>query len=397
MIYREVPKNNDKLSSLGYGLMRLPMENGKIDDQRAKEQLFFAIDNGVNYIDTAWTYHDGDSEAFVGRVLTKAYRQKVKIVSKLPQWLCKSKKEMHYYMDKQLEKMKIQYIDYYLIHSIDGPRWEELKEIGVLEFLDEIKEQGKAINVGFSYHGNQKDFSGMVDDYDWDMCQIQYNILDEEYQAGTKGLKYAASKGMAVMIMEPLRGGMLANNVPNEVRRIYDTGKTQRSNAEWALKWLLNQPEVTVVLSGMNEKEHIIENLKIASETNTNSLTQEDLEIVKKAGETYRSLMKIGCTSCGYCMPCPKNVDIPNAFHLYNAYHMNDDKKRIKMLFMAQMSGAVSSQSLPSQCINCGKCTKHCPQNIEIPKQLEQVKKIFEFPFMPVVVKVWKFMNRRKK
>ncbi|MDK2940375.1 MAG: uncharacterized protein PWQ51_2540, partial [Methanolobus sp.] len=312
MLYRKMPKNGDEISILGFGAMRLPVnEDGSIDRKTATDMVRNSIDNGVNYIDTAWPYHMGESETFLGCALTDGYREKVKLATKQPQWMVKKPEDMDKFLNAQLEKLNTDHIDYYLIHSLVGSSWKTIKEIGVLEFLDKAKADGRIINAGFSYHGDPEDFAPIVDAYDWDFCQIQYNFLDINVQAGTAGLKYAASKGLGVVIMEPLRGGNLAGPVPQEVLDIWNEADVKRSPVEWALRWVWNHPEVTVVLSGMSAPEHVEENLKIAEEGLANSLTEKELQLVERVAEKYGELMKINCTGCRYCMPCPEGVDIP--------------------------------------------------------------------------------------
>ncbi|HML25927.1 MAG TPA: aldo/keto reductase, partial [Methanomethylovorans sp.] len=315
MLYRKMPKNGDKLSIIGFGAMRLPTkQDGSIDEEKATQMIHYAIDNGVNYIDTAWPYHMGESELFLGRVLADGYREKVKLATKMPQWMVKNLDDMDSFLNKQLEKLNTDHIDYYLLHSLVGSSWKNIRDLGVNDFLDRAKADGRIINAGFSYHGNAEDFRGVVDGYDWDFCQIQYNFLDEDIQAGRKGLEYAASHDFGVVIMEPLRGGNLTDPVPCEIMDIWNEADVKRSPAEWALRWVWNHPEVTVVLSGMTEPYHVEENLKAAEEGLADSLTPEELELISRVADKYRELMKINCTGCRYCMPCPQAADIPACF-----------------------------------------------------------------------------------
>ncbi len=261
MLYRKIPKNRDELSILGFGCMRLPAkEDGTIDEERATKQVRYAIDHGVNYVDTAWPYHIGQSEPFLGRALVDGYREKVKLATKLPSWMVKSREDMDKFLNAQLEKLKTDQIDYYLIHALVGELWDNVEKLGVADFLDKAKADGQIVNAGFSFHGAADDFKRIVDAYEWDFCQIQYNFLDEKNQAGTEGLEYAASKDLGIIIMEPLRGGNLASSVPAAVKEIWDEALTKRTAAEWALHWVWNHPEVTVVLSGMKEESNIEEN-----------------------------------------------------------------------------------------------------------------------------------------
>jgi predicted aldo/keto reductase-like oxidoreductase len=381
MLYRKNPKNGNELSILGFGAMRLPLnDDGSIDQERATFQVRYAIDHGVNYVDTAWPYHMGESEPFIGRALADGYREKVKLATKLPQWMVKTHEDMDRFLNLQLEKLNTDHIDYYLIHSLVGSSWEKIHKLGVLDFLDRAKADGRIINAGFSFHGNTGDFKKVIDAYDWDFCQIQYNFLDRERQAGIEGLKYAASKGLGIIVMEPLRGGNLAKTVPPVIQEIWDGAEVKRSPAEWALRWVWNHPEVTVVLSGMNEESHVEENLKIADEAYPNSLSEKELELVDRVAEKYDELMKIDCTSCRYCMPCPQGVEIPHCFEMYNNMHMFGNEEQFKMMYIAKLGGILNSSGtgFASQCTQCGKCLDACPQNLPIPDLLEKVVEEFE-------------------
>ena len=374
MQYRQVPKNGDQLSALGFGAMRLATKRGSIDEERATRQVRDAIDKGVNYIDTAVPYHGGESERFLGRALQGGYREKVKLATKLPPWSVKTREDMDRILAIQLKKLQTDHIDYYLLHSLDASHWKHLRELGVLEFLDSARAAGKIRNAGFSFHGDRKTFKEIIDAYDWVFCQIQYNFLDEMNQAGTEGLRYAASKNIAVIVMEPLRGGMLAGKLPKEVREIYSRAKTKHTPAEWALRWVWNHPEVTVVLSGMNDEKHIAENIKTCEDALPGSLTPDDLATVEKVAGSYKRLMKIGCTGCAYCMPCPFGVNIPQCFFLYNNYHMGNHLMSRGMYGLSLMGG-MRTWSDASLCRNCGKCQKACPQNIAIPEELIKVRR----------------------
>lgn len=383
MLYRKMLKNGDELSILGFGCMRLPLkEDGMIDEQRARKQVHYAIDHGVNYIDTAWPYHMGKSEPFLGWALADGYREKVKLATKLPSWMVDSREDMDKFLNAQLERLNTDRIDYYLIHGLAGSLWEKLKKLGVADFLEKAKADGRIVNAGFSFHGSGEDFRTIVDEYDWDFCQIQYNFLDEKNQAGTEGLEYAASKGLCVIIMEPLLGGNLARMVPPAIEEIWNEAKEKRTPSAWALRWVWNHPEVTVVLSGMNEETHIEENLAIADKAFPNSLTEADLRLVKKVEQKYRELMKAGCTGCRYCMPCPEGVDIPACFDAYNNLHMFGNADESNFRYAVRLSGilSVGDPGFASQCIQCGKCMEKCPQNLKIPDLLKAVAKEIEGP-----------------
>lgn len=382
MLYRTMPKNGDRLSVLGFGAMRLPMnEDGSINEEKAMAQVRYAIDYGVNYIDTAWPYHMGESEPFLARALADGYREKVRLATKLPIWMVSSREDMDRFLNAQLERLNTEHIDYYMVHGLTGGSWDKMRGLGVEDFLDRAKADGRIINAGFSYHGNGRDFPGIVDDYDWDFCQIQYNFLDEKNQAGTEGLEYAASKGLGVIVMEPLRGGNLADPVPVEVQEIWDEAPIKRSAAEWALRWIWNHPEVTVVLSGMNEESHIEENLRIADKGEPESLTGTELQLVGRVESKYREIMKAGCTGCRYCMPCPASVDIPVCLEVYNNLCMFRNEMKSKMMYATRLACIVSADNEPhfaSQCVKCGKCLEACPQHLPIPDLLEEVVRDLE-------------------
>ncbi|MEN6443830.1 MAG: aldo/keto reductase [Methanoregula sp.] len=374
MQYRHVPKNGDQLSALGFGAMRLPTKRMSIDEERATRQIRDAIDNGINYIDTAVPYHGGESERFLGRALKDGYRERVKLATKLPPWSVKTRDDMDRILDIQLKKLQTDHIDYYLLHGLEASHWKRLKELGVLEFLDLAKAAGKIRNAGFSFHGDRKTFTEIIDAYDWIFCQIQYNFLDETNQAGTEGLRYAASKNIAVMVMEPLRGGMLAGKLPKEVEEIYRDATPQQSAAAWALRWVWNHPEVTVVLSGMNDENHISENIKTCEDALPGSMTADELATMEKVAAAYRKLIKVGCTGCAYCMPCPFGVNIPQCFSLYNDYHMGTSRMMTRGFYGMQLMGGMGAPADASLCRNCGKCAKACPQKIAIPKELKKVR-----------------------
>jgi uncharacterized protein len=374
MQYRTVPKNGDQLSALGFGAMRLPTRRMRIDEERAMRQIRSAIDSGVNYIDTAVPYHGGESERFLGRALQDGYREKVKLATKLPPISVKTREDMDRILDIQLKKLKTDHIDYYLLHGLNDGQWKKLFGLGVLGFLDKAKADGRIRNAGFSFHGDRRTFREIIDAYDWTFCQIQYNFLDEMNQAGTEGLRYAASKNIAVMVMEPLRGGMLAGRLPNEVEQIYCRALPKRSAAGWALRWVWNHPEVTVVLSGMNDENHIAENLKTAEDALPGSMTPAELATIEEVAASYRRLIQVGCTGCAYCMPCPSGVNIPMCFAQYNDYHMGNSLMA-RGFYGMMLMGGMGTKADASLCISCGKCAKACPQHIAIPAELKKVNR----------------------
>jgi len=386
MKYRVNPKNNDQLSALGFGCMRFSK-----DEKEVEKQIIHAIESGVNYFDTAYIYPN--SEAILGRVLAKGYRKQVKIATKLPPYLVKKYEDFDKLFIAELERLQTDYIDYYLMHMLtDVTTWNRLIDLGVLKWIEEKKSSGQIINIGFSYHGGKDEFVKLVDIYDWEFCLMQYNYLDENNQAGKSGLKYAASKGLPVMIMEPLRGGKLVTNLPKDVYKVFDQAKEKRSPAEWAFRWLWNHPEVTVVLSGMNSMEMLDENIRVASDTEPNSFGDEEFEIFDKVRTILNETIKIPCTGCNYCMPCPAGVDIPTCFSCYNDREI-EGKMAANVKYIMQTSLKSKTQNA-SLCTKCGLCEKHCPQKIEIRKELTTVTKALEgFHYKPAKFIIKRFMK----
>ncbi|WP_243439810.1 aldo/keto reductase [Fundidesulfovibrio soli] len=383
MLYRKMPKTGDELSILGFGCMRLPMNGGAIDEPRAIDQIRGAIDQGVNYVDTAWPYHGGESETLLGKALKDGYRDKVKVATKLPTWLIDTRQDMDRYLNAQLEKLGTDHIDYYLVHALEGVSWDRLEALGVGGFLDQAKRDGRIVNAGFSFHGLGEDFARIVDGYPWEFCQIQYNYLDKQFQAGLEGLEYAASKGLGVVVMEPLRGGNLGlPTPPPAVAAIWNEAPVRRTPVEWALRWVWNHPGVTVLLSGMNEEAHIVENLAVADVAHAGSLSAREMDLVDRAGRTYKELMQVGCTGCGYCMPCPAGVQIPKCFDFFNKMHMFGNEDEARFMYTAFGSGMTGSgqPGFASQCVACGECLEKCPQHIAIPDELARVAAEMEGP-----------------
>ena len=385
MKYRK-DKYGNEISALGFGCMRFQRSGGGIDMAEAERELLAAIDAGVNYFDTAYIYPG--SEAAIGEIFAKNnVREKVYIATKLPHYLIKSREGMERLFAEHLKRLKTDYIDYYLMHMLtDVHTWEKLKKLGILEFLEEKKASGAIRQIGFSYHGNTDMFCQLVDAYDWDFCQIQYNYMDEHSQAGRKGLQYAHQKGLPVIIMEPLRGGKLVNRLPQEALDIFDRYPVKRTPAQWAFRWLWNQKEVTCVLSGMNSMEMLADNVQTASTTQVGELGREEEQMLSQVVAAINSNMKVGCTGCGYCMPCPKGVDIPGAFAAYNRMASEGKFAGLKEHFMC--SAARQKSTAVSNCIGCGKCESHCPQGISIRKELKNVEKALEGPLYKTARKV---------
>ena len=386
MNYR-VDRYGNPLSILGYGCMRFPKKLGAIDMEATEKQILLAIEGGVNYFDTAYIYPG--SEAALGQILEKnGLRQKVRIATKLPHYLIKNKEGLDKLFAEELRRLRTDYVDYYLMHMLtDTATWERMKGLGILEWLEEKKQSGAIRQVGFSYHGNSDTFCALVDAYDWDFTQIQYNYMDEHSQAGRKGLNHAAAKGIPVIIMEPLRGGKLVNRLPEEAKKCF--AKTGDTPAAWAFRWLWDQKEVTVVLSGMNSEEMIRENLATASKVTAGELTDQDQAMLRQVVKAINAKMKVGCTGCGYCMPCPKGVDIPGTFAAYNRLASEGKFAGLKEYFMCTTLRKNSAAA--SNCIGCGKCEKHCPQGIAIRQELKNACKALETPVFRAARKVSKW------
>jgi predicted aldo/keto reductase-like oxidoreductase len=374
MVHREIGKTGEKVSALGFGCMRLPTLDNGIDIPEATRMLRHAIDKGVDYVDTAWGYHNGQSEPFVGEALKDGYRKKVNLATKLPSWLIKSREDMDHYLNEQLKRLQTDVIDFYLLHALNGRFWDNLVKNNVFDFMDRAKRSGRIKHIGFSFHDTLETFKKIVDAYDWEFCQIQYNFLDTDYQAGTEGLNYAAEREMGVIVMEPLRGGKLVRRVPGDVQKIWDLAPQKRSPVEWALRWVWNDPAVGVVLSGMSNMENVEQNLEIADAALPNSLTSQELSLISRVREIYTSRIKVDCTACGYCMPCPNNVAIPDSFEVYNDAAMFDDVEGARRSY----NNFFKPENRASKCVECGKCEELCPQKIPIIEKLKEVAALLE-------------------
>jgi len=400
MQYRKLIDNGDDLSILGYGCMRFPTKNGRIDEDKANEQMLYAFNEGVNYYDTAYPYHAGKSEVVLGRFIQKhQIRDRVYIADKLPAFLVTKADQIEKYFSTQLQRLDTDYIDYYLMHMLDSLKsWEKLKDLGILDFIDQKKKSGAIRHIGFSFHGRPEEFIKILEDYDWEFCQIQFNYLDEYNQAGLAGLKRAKELGIGVVIMEPLRGGNLAAKAPDRVIEKFNTYKEKRSPAHWALRWIWNHEEVAVVLSGMNVDDHIKENIHVASTTHPQSRDQEEITIVNDVKAIYKELMKVPCTGCNYCMPCPFNVDIPGTFSDYNSKYFFKDRQS-QFMYIGKTVGMMGqAKSGADLCTDCGLCERHCPQEIEIRKELKNAHKTLDNWLIRNILKVAMiFMGQRKK
>lgn len=378
MKYRDFGSLDWKVSALGFGAMRLPIVGGdasKIDEHEAVRMIRYAIDHGVNYVDTAFPYHGGNSEGLVGKALRDGYRERVRIATKMPTWLVKSEKDMDKFLNKQLGRLKMRYVDYYLLHGLNKERWETLKKLEVCKWAEKKIQQGKFMHFGFSFHDQFDVFKDIIDSYDgWTFCQIQYNYLDSDYQAGTKGLKYAASKGLAVVVMEPIAGGRLGMTPPSEVQAVFDRYLIKRTPAEWALQWVWNQPEVSVALSGMSNMKQVAENVESASHSGPNTLPPEDLELLNEAKIKYKELGFVGCTGCKYCLPCPEGIDIPQIISLYNEYYIKNMSEEVKKKYRENIKRGNQAK----KCAKCGKCEELCPQKLPIREIMTRAAWVFE-------------------
>ena len=379
MLYRKFGKTNEQVSILGFGCMRLPLMPGgvaaNINIGESTRLIRYAIDQGVNYIDTAYPYHGtgmgsaGQSEPVVGRILRDGYREKVKLATKLPSWLIHSRKDMDKFLEEQLKRLETDHIDFYLVHALNKSSWTNVRDLGIAGFLEQAIHDGRIKYAGFSYHDEPENFNTIVDGFDWSFGQIQFNYMDEEFQAGRKGLEYAEKKGLGITIMEPLRGGKLAQNIPESVQTAFDRAATQRKPADWALSWIWNHPEVSTLISGMNSMDQVQENIRAACLATEGSFTAEDNQVIEKVKMIYRQRIRVDCTACGYCMPCPSGVNIPGCFEYFNNHHMYGKEENYRFLSAGQRASA---------CTECGACEAHCPQCLPIPELLKEVKAVFE-------------------
>ncbi len=376
MKYRKFGKLDWEVSALGFGAMRLPIVGGiidasspNIDEPETIKMMRYSIDNGVNYFDSAYLYHSGKSEVVIAKALQDGYREKVKLATKMPVWLIQKYEDFDRILNEQLAKLQTQHIEFYLLHGLNKFNWPKLQKLEVLKWAEKAVSDGRIGYLGFSFHDDYDTFKQIIDAYDkWTLSQIQYNYMDTDYQAGTAGLKYAADKGISVVIMEPLRGGQLSKEPPESVKEVWKSSPIKRSPADWALQWLWNQPEVSVVLSGMGNMQQVIENVKSAENSGTGSLNQKELALIDEAQKKYRNLSPIPCTSCGYCLPCPNGVNIPHAFRHYNDAAMYGDPRTPRFRY-----NQAGKKTLADNCTECMECEDKCPQKITISEWLKKV------------------------
>jgi predicted aldo/keto reductase-like oxidoreductase len=377
MQYRKFGKLDWEASALGFGAMRLPLidsDPANVDEPESIRMMRYAFDQGVNYLDTAYPYHAGRSEVIVGRALQDGYREKMKLATKLPSRLVESDTDFDRFLNEQLERLQTK-IDFYLLHGLNGRSWPKVRDLGVLRWAESAMADGRFDYLGFSFHDDFEVFKEIIDAYDnWTLCQIQYNYMDIEYQAGRRGLEYAANKGLAVVVMEPLRGGRLAKEPPEQVAKVWSNAPQKRSPAEWGLLWVWNQPEVSLALSGMSAMEQVVENVAAAEQSGPGTLTANELTVIDRVREAYRGLSPIPCTNCGYCMPCPNGVEIPSIFQIYNETITYDDPRTGR--FRYRGPNGLKEEQQADQCIECDECLEACPQEIPIPEWLEKAHKL---------------------
>jgi len=366
MLYRTLA--GEKVSQLGFGAMRLPTIGGKIDRTETTRMLRTAIEKGLNYVDTAYIYHGGESEEAVGQALRDGWRDKVFVATKSPIWLVEKAEDFPRLLDEQLKRLNTDRIDFYLLHSLGTSSWDKCQRLDAIGFCERAKAQGKIRHYGFSFHDEGPVFHNILEAHRWEFCQIQYNYLDRAYQAGQKGLEAAVAQGTDVIVMEPLRGGNLAQNVPPSVQALWNRAPVLRSAAEWALRWVWNNPGVSMLLSGMGTQAQVDENLRVADQALPGTLTVEELSLVDQVEQTYRSLIQVGCTACRYCMPCPQGVDIPRNFGQYNEYFMFNQSEAAKGGYQW-----IPLDERAHKCIACGVCVDLCPQHIPIPEMMAKV------------------------
>lgn len=371
MQYRRLGKLDWRVSVLGFGAMRLPLadkETGKVDEPEAIRMMHYAIDHGVNYVDTAYPYHQGKGEGIVGNALKDRYREKVKVTTKLPVWLVDDAQGFDRYLNEQLERLQMEKVDFYFLHGLNSKSWAKVRDLGVIRWAEKAMAGGRFDHLGFSFHDNFEAFKQIVDGYDnWTSAQVQYNYMDVDYQAGRRGVEYAVSKGLAVVVMEPIRGGQLAKP-RGPVAEVWECAARKRSAAAWALLWVWNQPEISVVLSGMRTMEQVVENVALADSARPGILGPKELALINRAREAYKGLAPIPCTGCKYCMPCSSGVEIPDIFEMYNEAMTYEDPQEPRWLY-----GRLKEEQRADQCTRCGECTDACPQEIDIPGWLEKV------------------------
>ncbi len=378
MQYRELRNYEKKPSALGFGCMRLPTTDGvksseNIDEDESIKMIRYAIDNGLNFIDTAYPYHGGNSEPLVAKALSDGYREKVMLSTKSPVWLIKEESDFEKYLDEQLERLQTDYIDFYFLHALSLDRWNELLSYNILEKAEEMKAKGKIKNIGFSYHDKNENFEIILNGYDkWDFCMLQLNYVDKHYQGGINAIKKAYDKGLDIFVMEPLQGGKIAN-LPEKFRTVFKDTGIEKDDVEWAFDYLWDLPQVSIILSGMSDMHQVETGVQYASRSEVGMLTYKEREALEKVGEMFRDLKAVPCTRCSYCMPCPKDVNIPTVLTIYNDIKLYDDYDDAKNNY-----DKLNDNQKADKCVNCKLCEKMCPQHIKIGDEMQNIKEVFK-------------------
>ena len=378
MQYRTFGKLDWKPSALGFGAMRLPTIGGdqsRIDEPQAIQMIRYAIDHGVNYLDTAYPYHNGMSERLVGKALKDGYREKIHLATKMPVRMVTKAEDFDRFFNEQIERLDVNNLDFYLFHGLRKDSWKMVRDLGIVNWAEKKMAQGYFHNLGFSFHDDTDALKFIIDDYDnWTFCQIQYNFIDVNFQAGRRGVEYAASKGLGIVVMEPLRGGRLAKTPPDAIAKVWATAAKPRSHIEWAFQWLWSQPEISLTLSGMSAMEQVVDNVAIAERSGNVRLSADEQAIIDKVRAAYQGLNPIPCTGCNYCMPCPNGLDIPRNFAIYNEAKMWDDIRMGRMRYQGQGPGdGLKPDQRAEMCLDCGECLEACPQGLPIPDWMKIV------------------------
>jgi len=378
MQYRKFGKLDWQVSALGFGAMRLPTVGGNqsnIDEPQAIHMIRYAIDHGVNYLDTAYPYHNGNSERLVGKALKDGYREKIRLATKMPVRMVEKADDFERFFYEQMERLQVKNLDFYLFHGLRKESWPKVKGFGIIPWAEKKMAQGYFKHLGFSFHDEYDVFKGIVDDYDnWTFCQVQYNFMDVNFQAGRRGVEYAANRGMGIVVMEPLRGGRLAKTPPEAVSKVWETAPDKRSPIEWAFQWVWNQPEISLALSGMSATEQVEQNIEIANRSGNIKLSAAESGVIDRVRQAYQGLNPIPCTGCNYCMPCPNGVNIPRNFSIYNESKMWADPRSGRARYMGQGPGdGLKTEERAEQCLECGECLEACPQAIQIPDWMKKV------------------------
>ena len=373
MLYRS-DKNIGEVSLLGFGGMRFPVrEDGSVDEPEAIRMVRRAIDSGINYVDTAYPYHDGTSEVIIGRALKDGYRERTLLADKLPIWLVRKEEDVRRIFEEQRQRLDVDCIDLYLVHCVEQYAWKTMKKCNVMPILEELKAEGKIRHIGFSFHDKYELFEEVIDSFPWEFCQIQLNYVDTEFQAGLKGLRYAADRGIPVVIMEPLKGGRIVDALPPAIEELWQEAPASRRPVEWAFKWVASQPGILTILSGMSSMDQMEENLAIFNDEDLPHLTDEENAHIMRVADLYRKLIKYPCTECRYCMPCPNKVNIPKSIRYYNDWGAYEHNPKLKQEYLTWLD----AKEHASNCVKCGKCEEACPQHLPIMQILDEVVDAF--------------------